>query len=69
MARWTPVFSSPVRHRADIVSGVLGMHEVAAVLVDKTDSAYAWLGHYEVHVPSDDALRALRIIEQNIRFE
>jgi hypothetical protein len=66
--KWRKVFSSEQLYRAEIVKAVLQEHEISAVIVPLKSSAYLF-GHYEVHVSEEEILKALKIIENDIKFE
>jgi len=68
MATWQGVFKDGVEHRATIVRDVLNEHEIDAVLVSKKDSAYGF-GYLEVQVPADQVILAIKIIQEEIKFE
>jgi hypothetical protein len=65
---WQKIFESTVQIRTEIVKGVLGEHDIQAVIVPKKDSSYQ-LGLVEVHVREEDVLNAIKIIEEVIKFE
>ncbi|MBV6640495.1 MAG: DUF2007 domain-containing protein [Cyclobacteriaceae bacterium] len=67
MVEWQKVYQDPQQYRAEIVKAILEDHDLAPVLVDKKDSAYQF-GHFEVHVAADHVIRALKIINEEIRF-
>lgn len=70
MSKWTRVYRTKLGHQAEIVKDVLQNHNLRAVVVNKTDRNYQVLaGEYEVHVPADEALLAIKIIEHDITFE
>lgn len=67
MVEWQKVYQDPQQYRAEIVKAILEEHDLDPVLVDKKDSAYQF-GHFEVHVAADNVIRALKIINEEIRF-
>ena len=67
MVEWQKVYQNPQQYRAEIVKAILEEHDLDPVLVDKKDSAYQF-GHFEVHVAADNVIRALKIINEEIRF-
>ena len=67
MVEWQKVYQDPQQYRAEIVKAILEENELDPVLVDKKDSAYQF-GHFEVHVAADNVIRALKIINEEIRF-
>ena len=68
MNDWQPVFKDERQHRAEIVKSVLKDADIAAVVVNKKDSAYGF-GILEVRVQPDDILRAIKIVKEDIKFE
>ena len=68
MSQWQKVFRDNNRARAEIVKGVLESCDITAVILDKKDSAYQLFGYFDVLVPADDVLRAIKIIEDEIQF-
>lgn len=68
MYDWQSVFKDKLEHRAAIVRDVLTDNQLSAVLISKQDSAYL-LGYFEVLVSPDHVLKAIKIINEEIRFE
>ena len=68
MNNWTIVFESKQLYKVEIVKDVLFDRELEPVIVNKKDSAYNIFGQYEVHVAPEHAVRAIRIIENDIKF-
>jgi hypothetical protein len=68
MEKWKKVYESAIMHRAEIVKSVLEDMEMPAIVLNKKDSNYHF-GHYEVHVSQDHVIKALKIIDEDIRFE
>lgn len=68
MCDWQKVYHDSLQYRAEIVKAVLEDHELNPVLLSKKDSAYQ-LGHFEVMVASEHVIRALKIINEEIKFE
>lgn len=69
MDNWVKVYDSKQAYRAEIVKTVLKDNQFNPVIVNKKDSAYDIFGEYEVHVAPEFAIQALRIIENDIKFE
>lgn len=69
MNEWQKIYENTIEHRAEIVKGVLEEQGIGAVLVPKKDSAYQLFGHFEVLVAPDDVMRALKIVNEEIKFE
>ena len=68
MSQWQRVFTSTLQTRAEMVKGVLETHGLQPVIINKQSSAYHVFGHFEIQVPVDDVLRAIKIIEDEISF-
>lgn len=68
MATWQKVYEDTVSYRSEIVKSILEEHDLNPVLVNKKDNAYHF-GHFEVHVTSDHVLKAIKIINDEIKFE
>jgi choline kinase len=69
MAQWQKVFSAEQSYRAEIVKDFLEDSSIQAVIVNKKDSSYNNFGSHEVHVATDDVMRALQIIKNDIDFK
>ena len=69
MNNWIKVFESKQEHKVEIVKDVLSDRALEPVIVNKKDSAYNFFGQYEVHVAPEQAVRAIRIIENEIKFK
>lgn len=68
MSDWQSVFRDSHEYRAEIVKAVLEDYEMSPVVLNKKDSAYQ-LGTFEVLVAPEHVLKALKIINDEIRFE
>mgnify|MGYP003669870828 CR=1 FL=1 len=69
MENWQKVYSSGMLHRAEIVKAVLEDSGLMPVVVNKQDSLYNNFGNYEVLVKTDEVLKAMKIITDDILFE
>ncbi len=69
MSNWSNVFETKKEYRAEIVKDVLEQAGISAIIMDKRDSAYYIFGHWEVHVPADNAIKALKILDDDIKFK
>ena len=67
MNKWQKVFADQLEHRAEIVRAVLEQEGLNPVLVNKKDSTYH-LGQFEVHVEVMNVLRAIKIINDDIKL-
>ena len=68
MAYWQQVYKDKQVHRASIVRDVLEDRNIEAMMVDKKDSMYGF-GYYVVQVPADEVILAIKIIQEEIKFE
>ena len=68
-ANWEKVFSSVDDFRATLVRLTLESRGVQAIIINKKDTAYNNFGEQEVYVNRQDVLPALKIIQDEIRFE
>lgn len=68
MSDWQTVYRNQQGYRAEIVRAILEDNDMNPVLLDKKDSAYG-LGHFEVLVAPDHVIKALKIINEEIKFE
>jgi len=69
MNNWTSIFESKHEYKAEIVKDVLADKGYDTVILNKKDTAYNIFGQYEVHVTTEDVVRALRIVENDINFK
>lgn len=67
MNKWQKVFTDPSMHKAEIVKAVLEDHNMNPVIVNKQDSNYKF-GFYEVYVYPDEVLKAIKLINDEIKF-
>jgi hypothetical protein len=68
MKNWKTVFKTDKLYQAQIVKDYLQDKELNAIIVDKKDSAYL-LGYYEIAVTVDEVMWAIKLIEDDIKFE
>ncbi|WMJ72483.1 DUF2007 domain-containing protein [Cytophagaceae bacterium ABcell3] len=68
MINWQKVYSTDKHHRAELVKDVLADNQIEAVIINKKDSSYHF-GEFEIHVTRDNVIKALKIIEDEIKFE
>lgn len=69
MSKWSKVYESKMAYRAEIVKDILDQNGIDAIIMDKKDSAYYIFGQLEIHVKVESVLNALKIIENDIKFE
>ena len=68
MKNWQIVYKSENTHRAEMVKAILEENDMNPVLISKKDSNYHF-GLFEVYVSPDMVMRAMQIIENDIKFE
>ena len=62
------IFESKQEYKAEIVKDVLADQGFDPVIVNKKDTAYNMFGLFEVHVAPKHAVRAIRVVENDIKF-
>ncbi len=67
MSNWQTVFKTTIPHQAEIVKDVLINKGVTAIVFNLQDHAYKF-GGLEVRVNPDGVIKALKIIEEEIKF-
>ena len=67
MSTWQKVYEDSTGYRAEIVKSILEENELDAVVMSKKDNSYQF-GHFEVLVPPDHVMRAIKIIKEEIEF-
>ncbi len=67
MSSWQTVFQTAILHRAEMVKDILIDNGLNAVVVNLKDSAYQF-GLLEVRVNPDSVLRAIKLIDEEIKF-
>ena len=67
MENWVSVFNTQKFHEAEIVKAVLEDNDIPTIVLNKKDSSYHF-GAFEVHVKKDCVLRAIKIIQDDVRF-
>lgn len=65
---WVKVQRIANLYRAEIIKGVLEENEIEAVIINKKDSSYQ-IGYFDILVHTDNFLKALQIIKDDIKFE
>ena len=69
MRNWTKIYETKKPHRAEIVKDILEQKGINAIIMDRKDSAYDIFGQLELLVKVEEVLNALKIIEDDIKFE
>lgn len=67
MNSWQTVFTTDKYHQAEIVKNVLSDRDIQAVIINKQDTSYKF-GTIEVNVDQNSVLRAIKIIEEEIKW-
>jgi predicted glycosyltransferase len=68
MQSWIKVFEDKNQIRAEIVKGVLEENGISAVVMNKKETVYHVFGTYEVLVPNENVLDAMKLIQNEISF-
>jgi len=68
MSNWQTVFKTTTPHQAEIIKAVLEDLDIQSVIVNKKDSSYLF-GQIELRVESENVIKTLKIIEEDINFE
>ncbi len=68
MSDWETVYESDVLVRVEIVKGILENEGFEVVRLNTKDSSYL-IGTYELKVKNENVLKAIQIIENEIKFE
>lgn len=68
MKNWQVVYKSDNSHRVEIVRAILDEKELNPVLINKKDSNYHF-GLFEIYVSPDNVIPAIKIIDNDIKFE
>ena len=71
MALWQKVYASKDEIQAQIVKAILIEYELFPVLINKIDSVYngVFEGESEVYVCPEQVIKAIKIIQDEVRFE
>jgi len=67
MDKWQKVYSDQSPHKAEIVKAVLEDHSLNPVIINKQDSNYK-IGYFEIYVNPDEVLKAIKLINDEIKF-
>lgn len=68
---WKKVYETQNPFQAEIVKSVLEAHGLNPVSINKQDSSYvgAFGGNFEIHVPAENFLKSLKIIQDEVQLE
>ena len=67
MEKWIKVFSTHKMYEAEIVKGVLLENDIQAIVMNKQDSSYHF-GSYEIMVEHESVIKAIKIIQDEIKL-
>lgn len=68
MRDWQKVYHDNLGYRAEIIRSILENNGLNPVLLSKKDSSIQF-GHYEVLVSPEHVIKALKLINEDIKFE
>ncbi|MCB0431066.1 MAG: DUF2007 domain-containing protein [Flavobacteriales bacterium] len=63
---WVSVFTTTKNQAAVLMMNLLEQNEIAAVTMNRIDSAYPLLGEIMILVHPDDVIRAKHLINKNL---
>ncbi len=66
---WKKVFTTANALHADIVKNTLDSYHIEVIIMNKRDSSYDNFGEREVYVTKAQVLKAIKIIQDEIKFE
>jgi len=69
MSNWQTVFKTTVLHQAEIVKSVLQDLDIHSVIINKKDSSYIIFGQIELKVESENVIKSVKVIKEDINFE
>lgn len=67
MDKWSKVYATGKFHEAEIVKAVLEKNGIQSVILNKKDSSYHF-GYFEIHVKQGSTIKAIKIIQDDVRF-
>ncbi len=66
---WIKIYTHTMDFRAELVRLALESHGITAVVITKKDHSYNNFGESEVYVHKNNNKEALKILDNEIRFE
>ncbi len=66
---WVKIYAHSMDFRAELVRLALENHGITAVVITKKDRTYNNFGESEVYVHKNNTKQALKILDNEIRFE
>jgi hypothetical protein len=67
--QWEMIFSATALYRAEMLKSLLLEENIPAVVVNKQDSAYIFIGEAEVYIKREDVLKAKQIVNRFLSSE
>lgn len=61
---WKIVFNTSEQYLAEMAHQILSNNGIEAVVMDKKDSAYPWIGHIEVMVENQNLPAAEKLLKE-----
>jgi hypothetical protein len=61
-SNWICIHKTSSRFEAEAIRGNLDANGIACVVMNKQDSSYISIGYFEIHVPEQEATRALTFL-------
>jgi len=61
---WKKVYSTTSQMEAEMIKGFLEEEEVRVIILNKQDSVLSMIGQIELHVPEEDFLKAINLINR-----
>lgn len=65
---WEKILTTPLPHRAELIKALLAENDINAVVVNKKSSSYPPFGTVDLYVPSEHAIIAKLIIDNETTF-
>lgn len=65
---WEKVLTTPLPYRAELAKALLAENEIDAVVVNKKSSSYPPFGSVDVYVPTEHAIIAKLILDNETTF-
>ena len=69
VSNWKTIYETDNEYRVHIVNDILEDRGINSVILKKKDSSYNNFGRYELNVDSNDVIKAMKIISDEIDFE
>ena len=66
MSNWQVVYKTEQGYKAEMVRSLLEEKGFSPVIISKKDSSYTTIGHFEICVPPEEVMAAIKYIENDI---